>query len=404
MIPKGKVNVKEKIIELMKLLVSTPAYDPQAGGTGEFEKAEKLKQYLIGHGLLNIEEWPCTDKHVPSGIRPNFAVTLPGSPLEGPTLWILSHLDVVPPGDLSKWNQDPFSLYIEGDTLIGRGVEDNHHGLVASVMAALEIVTKGQKLKYRTKLLFVSDEEVSNEFGILHVLKQKGVFNSSDMALVPDGGNPEGNEICIAEKGILWLKISVKGKQCHGSMPDEGINALAEISQIIHNLKSGLELNFPNTNDLFNPSRSTFEPTKLEFPDVSINTIPGEMAVYFDCRILPEYTIEQVMSWIHSHLDHEGKTLKSRVEVSIFDSVAASSTASNALIVRELGSALSQMDIEPKLIGVGGGTVASYLRREGIDAAVWSTIADSAHQPNEYTSLKSIVKDSEIIVKLLTQE
>ena len=46
------------------------------------------------------------------------------------TLWTVGHMDVVPVGDLNLWSGDPFTLRVDGDTLIGRGVEDNHQGIV----------------------------------------------------------------------------------------------------------------------------------------------------------------------------------------------------------------------------------------------------------------------------------
>ena len=64
------------------------------------------------------------------GQRPNLVALLPGQRPE--KVWVLSHLDVVPVGELNLWHTDPFSLHVDGDLLYGRGVEDDHHGIVAS--------------------------------------------------------------------------------------------------------------------------------------------------------------------------------------------------------------------------------------------------------------------------------
>ena len=45
-------------------------------------------------------------------------------------------------------------------------------------------------------------------------------------------------------------------------------------------------------------------------------------------------------------------------------------------------------------VGIGGGTVAAYLRNAGIDAVVWSRMDETAHQPNEYCILENLTGDA----------
>ena len=56
--------------------------------------------------------------------------------------------------------------------------------------------------------------------------------------------------------------------------------------------------------------------------------------------------------------------------------------------------------IDAKFIGIGGGTVGAELRREGIDAVVWSTLDDQAHQPNEYCNIENLIKDAQTLVQM----
>jgi succinyl-diaminopimelate desuccinylase len=69
--------------------------------------------------------------------------------------------------------------------------------------------------------------------------------------------------------------------------------------------------------------------------------------------------------------------------------------------VQELKLALRQLrGLEAKSIGIGGGTVGAYFRREGIHTAVWSTLDDLAHQPNEYCKIENMVNDAKVFVHL----
>mgnify|MGYP000538273653 CR=1 FL=1 len=74
---------------------------------------------------------------VASGVRPNVVARIPGaSPRR---LWILGHMDVVPPGELSYWKTDPWKVVVDGDKIRGRGVEDNQQAIVCGLLIAQEL-------------------------------------------------------------------------------------------------------------------------------------------------------------------------------------------------------------------------------------------------------------------------
>jgi succinyl-diaminopimelate desuccinylase len=63
---------------------------------------------------------------------------------EKPTVWVLAHADIVPPGNLSLWESDPYKIKVDGDRIIGRGVEDNQHGFVSAYLALKAIRDSGE--------------------------------------------------------------------------------------------------------------------------------------------------------------------------------------------------------------------------------------------------------------------
>ncbi len=153
------------------------------------------------------------DDKVPSGKRPNLELKVSGKD-HSRRIVIMAHMDVVPPGDPKSWTGDPFILKREGDKLIGRGVEDNGQALTASLFAMKALKDLDIKPVYDVSIFLVSDEEETNLKGIGHLL-DKDLFNKEDLILVPDHGEPEGRVIELCEKTLLWVKITVKGKQCH---------------------------------------------------------------------------------------------------------------------------------------------------------------------------------------------
>ncbi len=127
-------SYRKAMIDMQIALTATKAVGPENSGEGEFEKAKVLKKRLIELGFKNFRHYDAPDKSVPLGIRPNFITTIEGKNKKK-YIWILTHLDVVPPGELKLWSHDPYEAYVKNGLIYGRGVEDNQQDMVASIFA-----------------------------------------------------------------------------------------------------------------------------------------------------------------------------------------------------------------------------------------------------------------------------
>ncbi len=389
------IRSREKdMVQLEKLLTENPALAPENGGQGELNKALALTEWLTENGFSDIQRFDAPDSRVESGVRPSLVVTVPGES-DDFSIWSMAHLDVVPVGEPKLWNSDPWTLLEKDGKLFGRGVEDNQQGLVSSAFAALALIKNGVKPKHTVKLLFMADEEVGSKYGIIWLLKNTSLFRKDDIILIPDGGDSKGETIEVAEKNILWLKVHVKGMQTHGSRPDQGNNACIAANDLSMRL-FGLQKVFSKRNPLFEPNYSTFQPTMRYSNVAGINIIPGEETFCMDCRILPCYSLDQVLS----RVEYEISAVEKKYGVEIFYEVAQSSespaTPVDSPVVKKLSEALLQVrGIKARTIGIGGGTVGAELRREGYACAVWSTLDECAHMPNEYCVISNMIKDAE---------
>ncbi|HOC28663.1 MAG TPA: M20 family metallo-hydrolase [Treponemataceae bacterium] len=388
------------MIELQTRLTSIPALAPESGGEGELAKCEDLTLALREMGFSRFERYDAPDTRVSSGIRPNLVVTIPGKD-DSRTLWFMAHLDVVPPGELAKWDTDPWKVVQKDGKLYGRGVEDNQQGLVASVFAALAFLKNGMVPAHTVKLLFVADEEVGSAYGIQYLLKNHSLFRPDDLIVIPDGGDDKGETIEVAEKNLLWLRFSTKGKQTHGSRPDQGANAHLAACDLALRLNA-LEQFFDRRDPLFEPDRSTFQPTKKEANVPNINTIPGDDVFCMDCRILPCYSLDSVRAEV-ARIAREVEQ-KHGVAVSWTEEQAVESRATpvDAPVVKALSQAVKTVyGVTARPIGIGGGTVGAYLRNAGFDAVVWSRMDETAHQPNEYCTLENLTGDAHVMAALM---
>jgi succinyl-diaminopimelate desuccinylase len=396
----------DDIVDFHRGLVSHPAVGPDNGGQGETAKVEWLAGRLASFGLRDLARFDSPDPRVSSGTRPNLVVRLRGR-RPRPAVHVLCHTDVVPPGDLDFWEGDPFAMRVEGGRLIARGTEDNGQGLTSTVFALRALLQAGMTPATDVFLLLVADEETGNRHGIEHLLEAAPeLIHPGDLVIVPDFGLPDGAAIEVAEKSTLWFRAHVRGRQVHASLPDHGVNANRAAAYLTTRLDETLAARFAETDERFEPARSTFEPTKREANVPNVNTIPGEETLFFDCRILPSADLREVQRVIADVAASVERDFGVTIE-GTFPSVvpAAPPTPDDAPVVRALERALQDLrGVRARTIGIGGGTVAAAFRRRGIPAAVWATMDDTGHQPNEYASLGNLVADAEVLAHVFLQE
>jgi succinyl-diaminopimelate desuccinylase len=392
------------IVELESLLTSIPAIAPESGGDGELAKAEAFEAWLRKHGITDIQRFDSPDPRVSSGKRPNLVATIKGKKDSG-RVWIMSHLDVVPEGDRSMWKSDPFKVEFHDGKVWGRGVEDNQQGLVGSVFMALAMLENGIVPEHTIKLLFVADEEVGSVHGIQYILKTQKLFKEDDFIVIPDGGNATGTDIEVAEKNICWMKVTTKGKQTHAAMPDQGANAFLAASDLalrIHALETTV---FTARDKLFEPDRSTINPTKKEANVPNVNTIPGDDVFCVDMRILPCYPLDDVLKEVEKLMRAVEKDHGVKVSYELLQRNESKATPADAPVVKELTKAIREVyKVEPKAIGIGGGTVGAYLRNAGFHSVVWARMDETAHQPNESAKLENIIGDAKIFAALALRD
>ncbi len=398
-------ELREEMIQFQQAVTAIPALAPENGGDGEWDRAMYIKNYLARIGIDDIEQIDAPDSRAKQGKRPNLVARIAGkNPLK--TVWIMAHMDVVPEGDRSLWETDPWQVVVKNGKIYGRGTEDNQQGLTSAVFTARAFRETGVQPWFNLGLVLVADEETGSEYGLQYLLKHRSdLFKQDDMIIVPDAGEPTSDMIEVAEKAIIWLKFVTKGKQCHASLPGHGINAFKAASYLVVELDK-LYQQFCARNAMFEPPISTFEPTQKEPNVQNVNTIPGEDVFYFDCRLLPEYSVEELLGAVRRICD----TIERRFRVTItFEPVqlleAAPPTPPTAEVVRRLQRAIKDVygvDARPK--GIGGGTVAAFFRQAGLPVAVWSTLDDTCHQPNEYAVIQSMVNDAKVFAHVALQQ
>ncbi|GKT52219.1 diaminopropionate ammonia-lyase [Colletotrichum spaethianum] len=189
-------------------------YLSKASGAGETEIANYISAWLQHR---NIEAHWLEKK---SG-RPSVVGVLRGQG-GGKSIMLNGHIDTV---SLSSYSSDldPLSGELRpegGGRIFGRGSADMKSGVAAAMAAMAQLnSSSGSVLRGDVILAAVADEE-NFSFGTEEVL---GAGWRADAAIIPE---PTSQEIIIAHKGFVWVEIEILGVAAHGSMPEQGVDAI----------------------------------------------------------------------------------------------------------------------------------------------------------------------------------
>ena len=183
-------------------------------------------------------------------------------------------MDTVEPS--FEWTKAPFSATIEGDRLYGLGASDMKGGL-AVLMDAFRTVTSPRSNVILS--LVVDEEGVST--GAYKLLKEV----KADVCLVTE---PSNGRTILGSRGRYALEIELFGKKMHGSRPEEGVNAVAEMSRVLDALG---EIQLGSHDKL---GKASLAPLKIRGGGDSLS-IPDYCNLLVDRHIVPGENGEDVM-------------------------------------------------------------------------------------------------------------
>ena len=218
----------EMVIDLTARLVRcNSVWDPQAG-TSEADAAELTARWARDRGFDVAVETVAPD-------RPNVIIRWAAGP--GPrTLMFEGHTDVVTPGNLSRWQYDPFGAQIEKGRMFGRGTNDTKGNLAAMLVAMAALKASGIPLAGSIVGGVLCDEE-GMMTGVQHFIA-RGHADPVTAAVICE---PQDGLVCITQKGAVRARFTVHGRMSHGAMPLSGLNPAPAVAWIIDGL-AGLEV------------------------------------------------------------------------------------------------------------------------------------------------------------------
>lgn len=325
--------------------------------------------------------------------RPNVVAELRGSRGDGPVLLMEGHTDVVTPGNLANWTYPPFSATVVGERLYGRGTADMKGGVAAMLFAVRALQLAGSPFAGTIRLLIPVDEE-GLMIGIKDIVA-RGYASGAAAAIICE---PEEHEVCIAQKGALRLKLLSTGRVAHGAMPDEGINALTPVIQVLDRvvaLQETLRVTH-GTHPLL--GKIYISPTVLRAPiggDAGqVNVLPDSCDAYLDIRTIPGVDHAAVFATIQGYIDDVCRARPgSQVTLSIIDDRPSTEVPPDLALVQALQAAHTRVyGSPPPYGGVPGSTDGTIITRDaGVPVVVYGPGHKRIpHQPDEFVALSEV--------------
>ena len=383
-----ELNLLSRLVEINTESVPKKGYKECASVIIEEAKKHSLKAEIIDG-----------EKGAKDGLsRPNVIVTLDSG--SDTTLLLESHFDVVPPG--TGWKYPPFKLTIENDKAYGRGTADNKAG-IAAVMGALRQLSN-EELDVNLKLVAGVDEEIGGRYGVDYVMSDFGL--KGDAALIVDAG-PES--LFLGASGIIWGKVTVKGKQGHAGYPFKAKNAIEEAMKLIGWFEGYGKIVEKKESALHAPLGS---PRKFVWGRYSVtmidagekeNVIPGTCEFRFDRRLLPEEPLEdaerELMDFFNRALDVTG----CEASLELVNRQQGYCTSSDSVFVQTVSEALQKTTGKRLPFAAElGGNDGSFFAKNGIPVVCYGTIrADTRyHGVDEFVYLQDIKNTRDTVINL----
>jgi len=324
--------------ELLQTLIRNECVNDGTGDTGfETRNSDTLVAYLEGPGV-DIETF------TPRDGRDSMVARIAGSDPDAPSLCLMGHTDVVPVTP-DGWSNDPFGGQVIDGEVWGRGAIDMLNLTSSMAVAFRRLARDGFRPTGDLIYFGVADEEAGGTWGAEWMADNHWDAIRADYVLTELGGwshlGPEGDRhvtVNVAEKGIAWRKLRVKGTPGHGSMPFGADNAVIKAAEIVRRLNEyrptphldeiwGAQVASMNIPDevrdgLVDPAtiwstlesmptpaartchactHTTFSPNVVHGGQKT-NTVPDSVDLEVDIRTVPGTTREDVMGHLRAAL------------------------------------------------------------------------------------------------------
>lgn len=329
------------------------------------------------------------------GNRASLILKLPGKN-SNRSIGFVGHLDTFPILGAEKWEHAPFSADYEGGKVYGRGSANMKGGITAMLLAFLYFIKNGITPPCDISLCLTAGGDDAGLMGA-RSLTASGALNCFTEMIF---GEPTDNKIGIAQRGGIWLSISVTGRASYACIPGVGIDSVATFIDLHKKISS-----FINKEKYFHPHIGTPLCTITQIcGGVAINSIAPSCEGTIDIRLLPLQDNEEVIQYAMTSAEDIEKRYESlRISVVVEHSNITVAMPPDARIVKDFEKILERRGESTKKTGLFYYTDAcAMIPTLGIPFIFFGPGKDVYNIPqDESIDLDSVIKAAEVYVEYL---
>jgi succinyl-diaminopimelate desuccinylase len=305
---------------------------------------------------------------------------------KSPVLCFAGHTDVVPPGDLSEWNSDPFVPTFKDGLIYGRGTADMKGGLASMVVAVEQFLADNEDHNGSLALLITSDEEGRAREGTLKVMDTLMAREEAiDWCVIgePSSEKELADLVRVGRRGSLSGMLTVNGIQGHVAYPQLADNPIRRFAPVLAEL---YEIEWDRGNEYFPPT--SFQVVDIRSGIGAPNVTPAELSARFNFRYSTEWNHESLKKRVHEIIDaHDiDYDLKWHLSGEPF------LTNPGKLIDAVVQSVSEHTGKAPELSTGGGTSDGRFISPAGADVVELGPVNASIHKINEHVKADDVVR------------
>ena len=308
---------------------------------------------------------------------------------KGPVIAFNAHVDTVGVGERANWKSDPFKALVKGGLVYGLGAGNCKGSMAVQIWLAEEIARRGGPAKGELIFTFVADEENLGPDG-MEYLRKTGKVRPDALIL----GAQTENNLIVAERGVMWARITTKGRAAHAGNPSAGDNAILRMMRLVGALSSYYDKALARR--VSGAMRSTVN-VGMFHGGHNTNVVPSACTVEIDRRLLPNEKVKDAFKELKQVIDGVREP-KGTYAVEFL-------TGTNGFFAPENGAAVGAFEAvvkaragrKVKFLNATGVSDGRYYADDGIEIINFGPGSGAqGHAANESVPVASMVEAAEI--------
>ena len=312
-----------------------------------------------------------------------------------PVLCFAGHTDVVPPGALDEWTDDPFEPIARDDAVFGRGSADMKGGLAAMIVAMEKFVAANPNHGGSLAMLITSDEEGAAREGTLKVIEALVKRNEKiDWCVIgePSSEKALGDIVRIGRRGSLSGQLKVRGIQGHVAYPQLADNPIRRFAPVLAELHS---IEWDQGNEYFPPT--SFQVVNINSDAGASNVTPAKLVARFNFRYSTVWNYESLQKRVHEVFD--AHDIDYRLDWHLSGEPFLTRPGE---LVDAVSRAVKEKTGSAPTLSTGGGTSdGRFISPAGVDVVELGPINESIHKVDEHVSVKDVIALSGIYERVI---